>query len=91
VGVQQRLLLGRRVRDAPAALTYNGELTPHTFGVDQPDDAVLVGLGSAPEHLSCRCAPNISPVGVRIVMRPRIERPIGVLLESRQAVGSSRC
>jgi hypothetical protein len=56
VGVQQRLRLGRRVRDAPAALKYNGELTPHTFGIDQPNDAVLVGFGSAPEHLSCKCA-----------------------------------
>jgi hypothetical protein len=33
-----------------------GELIPHAFGVDQPDDAVLVGFHSAHERLSCRCA-----------------------------------
>jgi hypothetical protein len=39
---------------------------------------VLVGFHSANERLR---------VGVRIVMRPRIERPIGVLLNLAQAVG----
>jgi hypothetical protein len=68
--------------DAPPALKHDGELIPDTFGVDQRDDAVLVGFDSARECI---------PVGVRIFIRPRIERSIGVLLNFRQAVGSSRC
>jgi hypothetical protein len=40
-------------------LKHDGELRPHTFGVDQPDDAVLVGFDSPT---------NVSPPDVRIVM-----------------------
>jgi hypothetical protein len=61
------------------ALKHDGELIAHTLDVDQPRDAVLVGFHSAHERLSCRCP---------IVMRLRIETPIGVLLNLRQAVSA---
>ena len=56
VRLEHRSLGRRGVHDAPATLKHDGELIAHTFGVDQPDDAVLVGFHSANERLSCRCA-----------------------------------
>jgi hypothetical protein len=61
VRFEQDSVRWRGCYDAPAALKHDGGLIANAFGIDQPDDAVLVA--------STRPT-SVSPVGVRIVMRP---------------------